>query len=75
MNKELTPKEMAGKLGVNPEKADFELDEKEIHRIAGGAGPYCGEIGVSSPESTKTGLPGPCDKIGHPGSDCSKTGF
>jgi len=32
MNKELTPKEMAGKLGVNPEKADFELDEKEIQR-------------------------------------------
>jgi hypothetical protein len=32
MNKELTPKEMAGKLGVNPETADFELDKKEIHR-------------------------------------------
>jgi hypothetical protein len=75
MNEELTPKEMAEILGIKPEKADFELNEKEIQNVAGGAGPYCGEIGANSPECTKTGLPTPCDKIGLPGGDCSKTGF
>ncbi|MEI7980626.1 MAG: hypothetical protein WCI71_03175 [Bacteroidota bacterium] len=75
MNEELTPKEMAEKLGINPEKADFELNEKEIQSVSGGAGTYCGEIGVANPDCTKTGPPTGCSEIGAIwGSDCTKSG-
>lgn len=56
MNEEqLKPEEMAEKLGIEPEKIDFTINEDEMRNISG-AGPVCGEIGYGSPDCTKTGI-------------------
>jgi hypothetical protein len=75
MEDSLKPKEMAENLGIDPEKVDFTLEQKELENVAGGGGPYCGEIGVNNPECTKTGVGTHCTEIGIFGLDCTKAGL
>ena len=65
-------KKLAEDLGIDPEKVDFTLDEKELENISGGA--HCGEIGLGSSNSTKTGVPSGCTEIGTGSPDCTKVG-
>lgn len=75
MNEEqVKPEEMAEKLGIDPEKIDFTINEEELKNVSG-AGPVCGEIGYGSPDCTKTGPTTGCSEIGiEVWSDCTKTG-
>jgi bacteriocin-like protein len=70
----MDPKEMAGNLGVDPEKIDFKLTDKELDHVSGGAGIHCGDIGSGS-DCTKTGVSTGCTEIGVFGRDCTKAGM
>lgn len=70
----LKPEEMAEKLGIDPEKIDFTINEDELQKVSG-AGQECGEIGYGSPDCTKTGPPSGCSEIGIMGPPfCAKAG-
>ena len=76
MEETLDPKEMAGKLGIDPEQTEFTLEEKELEKVAGGASGICGEIGVVGWNCTSTGVSSGCSEIGaNQGSDCTKNGL
>jgi bacteriocin-like protein len=66
------PKETAKQLGIDPEKIDFSLSEKELENISGGTN--CGEIGLGNPNCTKTGISSGCTEIGLLNPDCTKAG-
>jgi len=75
MEDSLDPKEMAEKLGINPEEIDFTLEQKELDHVSGGAGPYCAEIGIRNPRCTSTGAGSNCTEIGCLNPDCTKAGM
>ncbi len=65
---------MAEKLGIDPGKIDFTINEEELKNVSG-AGQVCGEIGLESPDCTKTGPPSGCSEIGVLGPPfCAKAG-
>ena len=72
MEDPIKPKEMAENLGIDPEKVDFTLEEKELENVSGGA--HCGEIGLGNSNCTKTGVPSGCTEIGFLNPDCTKAG-
>jgi bacteriocin-like protein len=68
----IKPKKQAEDLGIDPENLDFNLDEKELENVSGGA--HCGEIGFSNSNCTKTGVDSECSEIGIRNPDCTKAG-
>lgn len=72
MKEPIKPKKLAEDLGIDPEKVDFTLDEKELENVAGGA--HCGEIGLGNSNCTKTGVDSECSEIGFRNPDCTKAG-
>ncbi|HOW25359.1 MAG TPA: hypothetical protein PK711_06775 [Bacteroidales bacterium] len=62
MKRSIKPKKIASDLGIDPEKIDFNLDEKELENVSGGT--QCGEIGLGNSNCTKTGVPSGCPEIG-----------
>ncbi len=56
MDDSLKNEGMAGDAGIDPEKIDFTLDEKELENMSGGFPADCGEIGLLIPQCTGTGV-------------------
>jgi lactobin A/cerein 7B family class IIb bacteriocin len=67
-------KEMAEKLGIDTEKVDFTLQDKELEDVSGGAGPICTEIGVLNPNCTSAGFGSGCSEIGLILENCTNLG-
>ncbi|MCX6280065.1 MAG: bacteriocin [Bacteroidetes bacterium] len=63
---------MAEELGVDPEKIDFTLSNKELEQVSGGGD--CGSVGQVG-ASSKTGVPGGCTEIGYANPECTKAGM
>jgi len=55
MDDSLNHQKMAEETGIDPEKVDFILDEKELEDISGGIPANCGEIGLAMGQCTGTG--------------------
>ena len=55
MNDSLEPKEKPEEEGIDPEKVEFKIEEKELEDISGGLALGCGEIGVTNFGCTNTG--------------------
>ena len=58
MEDSINQNEKSPELGLNPEKLDLTLSEKELDQVVGGNTSPCGEVGVLNTECTKTGLVG-----------------
>jgi len=68
-------KDIAKELGVDPEKIDFTIADKELDHISGGVGNSCLEMGYSSQQSTNSGVGTSCTEIGCISPDCTKVGM
>ncbi len=64
MEDSINQNEKSPELGLNPEKLDLTLSEKELEQVVGGNNPTCGEVGGLNSECTKTGLPGSGPTVG-----------
>ena len=56
MDDSLKHEEIAGEAGIDPEKVDFTLDEKELEDVSGGIAIGCVEIGNVGTFCTMSGL-------------------
>jgi len=68
-------KEMAENLGIDPEKVDFTLSEKELENVSGGVNIPCSSIGLGSPNCSQPGYGAGCAELGLGNPDCTKTGM
>jgi bacteriocin-like protein len=67
-------KEMAENLGIDPEKVDFTLNEKELENVSGGTNSPCSVIGLMSPNCTQPGYGAGCGEVGFGNPECTKVG-
>jgi hypothetical protein len=65
----------AENLGIDPEKVDFTLDEKELEDVSGGAASICTEIGSQNPNCTSAGFGSGCTEIGIGNPACTNLGI
>jgi bacteriocin-like protein len=67
-------KEMAENLGIDPEKVDFTLDDKELENVSGGTNAPCSIIGLGNPNCTQPGYGAGCTEIGFASPNCTNLG-
>jgi bacteriocin-like protein len=67
-------KEMAKNLGIDPEKVDFTLNEKELENVSGGIYIPCSSVGLISPNCTQPGYGAGCAELGLSNPNCTNLG-